>query len=459
MRRPLFAWFTAAVIALAGCSSPPVPPPVETQPAPPPVVRPEPAPPQHKPAGAPALERTGGGLIVKGVRERYFWYAGGRRLAVTTETGLWSIQPEGQVVELLAPAGPERVVAGPFADGLVYVEQHPGALVAFLARPGQEPRQLGAVEHPGVEQPGYPFWAAVTGSRLALAIEGRRAATIDLAKGKVAELGDEAVPVHRGALALSPTGRYLAYKQSNRSDAVRVLDLESGAVFRPGEDAHVGAIAWAPSGGRWAVLAAEPGSGLPAGVGANTVDGGTHIDVGDVKGAIRHLMPPTRLELVDGPWWSGDGQYLAVVAGTAVDPHAPRRLWSVDVDSGEWQQLGTLPSGGFVTGFGPDGHSLEVYSQGRLELWPAGGAEPIEVTTPWPPGSGMATVLPGGALLMVAAEPKQQQLLLVKPQSDPVVLAAPPLPKGRLTVQGGYAALVLYTGGLWGELLILPLPK
>lgn len=450
----------AALLLLVGCSAPPEPKP-EPQPAPPPVGRPQPQPPQTEPPGAPPVEQAGEGVLVRGVRAEYRWFAAGRRLAVQTRSGLWSVSPEGEALELLAPAGPDRTLVGPYEDGLVYLEQHPGALVAYVARPGQPPRQVAVVAHKGVERSGFPIWGAVSGSRLTVALEGRRPAAIDLATGKVTDLGDEAVPVRHGELHLAPNGRYLAYKQGNRGDAVRVLDLESGAVFRPADEAHLPGVAWSPSGGQWAVRAAKVGSGLPAPVGANLEEGGTHLDLGDVKGGLRHLEPPVALELPAGPWWSPDSKWLAVVSGTVQvtpgQPEPPQRVWVVEAATGEWHRLGTLPAGGFVTGFHPGGRHLMVNSKEGLHLWPLSGEKPLPVPLPWIPGPNSPMTLPGSSLLYLSVGPLPG-LYLQKPDGDPVALLADTTPMGNLTTQGQHLALILYRDGLEHDLLILPLP-
>lgn len=462
MNRRLVALCLTGLLSLAGCTAPedspePAPPLPAVEPAAPRAPRPPLPQVRNVPAGAPEVEHHPGRTTIKGVRAEFHWFAGGAWLAVANENGLWAVQARGPALELLAPAGPARTLVGPYREGLVYLEQHPGALVAYLARPGDLPRQVGAVEHPGVEQPGYRFWAAISGARLTVAIEGRRVAGIDLATGRSAPLGDEAVPVYRGELAPDPTGRYLAYKQANRGDAVRLLDLQNGAIFRPADEAQVGSIAWS-AGGLWAVREAAPDSGLPIGVGANLEEGGTHLAVGDTKGGLRRLKPPTDLELVDGPWWSADGAYLAVVSGQAANPDALRRLWAVTVESGEWLRLGTLPPGGTVAGFAPFAPSLMVHGSNGLWLWPANGDDMVKVNQPWQPDPDSPLRLEDGSLLYLTAEPAPR-LVRQKPEGDPEVIMEMGGPAGHLAVQGRYASLIRYRQGLYHDLLILPLTE
>ncbi|MFZ5826995.1 MAG: hypothetical protein ACOY94_22095 [Bacillota bacterium] len=462
MNRPLGS-AVAALLLLAGCSAPSeTPQQPEVRPGPAPMERPTPPAPQTTPSGAPQVVSAHGGVLLKGVQDHYLWYAGGQRLAIFSDTGLWSVRPDGGELELLIPAGPARTLVGSFEEGVVYLEQQKGALVAGFVRPGQSPQQLAVIEHEGVEAPGYPFWGAVSGSQLTVAVEERRPVAVDMRNGRLTELGDEAIPVWRGELALSPSRRYLAYKQANRGDGVRVLDLESGAVFRPGEDAHLGQIAWSPAGGQWAVRAAAPGSHLPAAVGANLEEGGTHLDLGDTRGGLRRLTPPAPLELVDGPWWSKDGKWVAVVAGkvetTPGQTTAPQHLWVVDPATGDWRRLGRLPAGSFVTGFHPALLSLMVHSEQGLHLWPLSGSEPVQVTPPWIPGTGSPLLLPGGDLLYASAE-RAPLLLRQEPSGQPATLLDPGVPLGQITVQGRYAALALYSGDRLHDLLLLPLAQ
>ncbi|MFZ5817574.1 MAG: WD40 repeat domain-containing protein [Bacillota bacterium] len=450
MKRPLLAAL-ATLLLTAGCSAPPeeLPQP-GPGPAPPPVERPAPQAPLHQPPGAPAVERVEGGQLVRAVRESYLWFAGGQRLAVLNDAGLWAIGPAGEPVELIAPAGPIRTLAGAFQDLLIYLEQREGAVLVMAARPGQPPRQLAAVEHPGVEAPSYPLWAAVTGSRLALAIEGRRPVAVDLLTGRLHELGDEAVPVWKGELALSPDRRFLAYKQINRGDGLRLLDLETGTVIRPAGEAHLPGIAWSATG-RWAVRAAEPDSGLPAPVGANLEEGATHLDLGDPQGALTHLVPPTDLVLEAGPWWSPDGSLLAVTT-------AHRGLWVVEPATGRWRRLGTLGPGSFVTGFHPGGGAVMVYSEKGLSLWPLSDEPPVRVEPPWRAEPNSPLLLPDGSLLYLSPEP-EPTLYLQRPGAGPAPLTHQSRPLGRLTVEGERAALIRYGPAVAHDLLLLPLPR
>ncbi len=462
MKRPLHL-VLAVVILLTGCSTPPTSPTPGPSPDPPPRQEtPAPVsapPPRSELPDAPALKQTPDGLLVQGVWQSPLWFAGGNRIALFNDAGLWSLSPVGDPVELLAPPGPDRTLIGPYSDGLVYVERQPGALAAYFAQPGQEPRQVAVVQQEGVGQPGYPFWGAVTGPKLILAVEGIRARAVDLPTGVVTELGDEAIPLFRGELALSPNRRYLAYKTANRGDEVRVLDLETGMVFRPSDDAHLPGIAWSRSGGQWAVLAAEPGSGLPVTVGANLEMGATHVDVGTVKGGLIHLTPPEPLTLLEGPWWSPDGQQLALVEGDPRDPARPHSLWLVGVAENEWNRLGRLPDPAYVGGFMPDGKSLAVTSQSGLELWPVTGEEPTPVAEPWLIGENSPAALPGGGLVYLTAEPEPRVLYQKPSGGDPVLLVVEKGPKGPPSLGSSYGAVPIYRDGPVHDLLLFPLPR
>jgi|GEM_PF-5176991 len=454
-----------ATLLLAGCATPPegsAPTPTPA-PTPPPTEQQRPSPvalPEQPPSipGAPAIEQHGEVLLVRGLWQSALWYAGGRRIAVTNDSGLWSLSPSGEPVELLAPAGSERSLIGPHADGLVYVERQPGALVAYFARPGQEPMQVGTVQGEGLGQPGYPFWGTMAGSRLILAIEGMRARALDLETGKTAELGDEAIPVQWGELALSPNHRHLAYTTYNRADEVRILDLATGMVFRPTDEAHLPGVTWDSAGTRWAVRAAEPDSGLPVAVGANMVEGATHLDLGDVKGALQHLTPPHPLTLVEGPWWSADGQYLAVVAGDITRLEAPRTLWLVDLTESRWRSHGRLPQGAVVGGFVPQEPAVAVRTPTGLLLWPASGDDPQAVDQPWLIGANSPTLLASGSLLYLSDEP-EPRIIYQRPGGEAVDLVTEPGPKGPLLVGSNYGAVTIYRDGPVHDLLLFPLPR
>lgn len=456
MRRPTA--ILLALLLLTGCSSNP---PQESRPtptpAPPVVARPTPTQPATIPAGAPAVEPYGTSILIRGVQPDYYWFAGGQRLAIATQSGLWSLAPDGSGAEWLAPAHPRRHLVGAWGDGIAYIEREQDELVAYLVRPGQPPYQIGRLPHPGVGAPGYPLWATLSRSRLIIAIEGRLPVAIDLESGQVTDLGEESLPVQKGELALSPNGLLLAYKLANRGDRVAVLDLQRGTLSRLGEgEAHLPGVAWDALSRRWAVRAAEPDSGLPIPIGANLEEGATHIDLVDGRGEVRHLQPPFDLELLAGPWWSQSGQWLAVVTGAIRWPEVPQRLWTIDLATGEWRWLATLPLGSWVAGFAPDDRSLMLYTDGGLQLYPVTGGEPLPVAHPWPADPSLRQPLPDGSLLYLTAG-AQPSLLLRSPAGEATVLLADERPKERLTVQEGYAALIRVGEGLADDLIILPL--
>lgn len=458
----------AVLLLLAGCGTPPEQESAEPDLPPAPAAAPPlPAPSLPGPPSGPSFVKAFGGVRIQGVRESYLWHAGGQRLAVTTNSGLWSVRPDGSDAILLASPAVPPLLVGPFSDGVIYLEQHPGVLAAYLARPGEAPLEVAFLEH-GSTLERYPIWAEVWRDELLLALEGRRLISVNLQSGQVRELGEESVPVAMGDLAFSATGGVLALKLANRGDALRLIRLTDGQTLRPSGEQHVAGIAWSPPGDRWAVRAAEAGAPVPTGVGADLVEGATHIDVGDQAGNQLHLLPPEPLELVAGPWWSPDSAWLAAVAGSAEEDEAARELWVVNLPDEAWQSLGPLPDDAFVTGFHPTEAALMVHGGQGLALWPVSGDLPEPVAIPWgaeafapalagspaPPGP---LALPDGSLLYLS--PSRVSLFLQRPGTDPRLVLAQPSQKGALTVSGSHAALVTYREGPFHDLLVLPLPK
>lgn len=457
MRRSLSAALVALLL-LSGCaasSSEQQTPPSADPPnvSVPPLPQPVPAP--VGPPAAPTIRKANGGVRIQGVRDAYLWHGGGQRIAVAAESGLWSLRPDGSDAVLLATPPVAPLLVGAFGTGLIYLEQHPGALAAYLARPGEEPLQVALLEH-GATSESYPTWAEVWRDQLLVGLEGQRLISVDLQSGRVAELGEETVPIRMGDLSFSSTAGVLAYKLANRADSVRLLRLSDGATLRPSGEQHVASVAWSPAGDRWAVRSAEAGAPLPVAVGADTVEGGTHLDVGDAAGGLVHLVPDEPLELAAGPWWSPDGAWLAVVAGAAADDEAPRELWAVALPDGEWRSLGPLPEGGYVSGFHPTESALMVHSSQGLALWPVTGEPPIRVDNPWADEPG-PIALPDGSLLYLS--PSRLSLVLKRPGSIPRLILTQTEQKGALTASGNYTAMVMYGEGPFHDLLVLPLPR
>jgi len=403
-----------------------------------------------------------GALAIAGVRHSYLWHASGNRIALVAESALWSIRPDGSDPALMAHLAGDPLLVGPYADGIVYLEQHPGVTTAYLARPTIPPRQVARMEH-GAGVAAYPVWATIWHDNLLLVVEGHRPQLIDLTSGEVRALGEGPIPVRDGDLAFSAQEGVLAYKLANRGDAVRLLRMD-GTVLQPGSEAQLAPIAWSPSGDRWAVRAVEPGRGLPAPVGANLEEGGTHLAVGDASGRLEEFRPPEPLVLVAGPWWSPDGTWLAVVSGTVASepgdtapeaPAAPARLWVVDVEDGRWRDLGPLPEGAITTGFHPATSSLVVHDPAGAALWPVDGGEPQPLTPPWAVGENPAA-LEDGSLLFLSADARA--LYLQRPGAAPRLLVDSPEPMGALTAAGNHAALLRYGDGAAADLLLVPLP-
>lgn len=433
-------------LLLAGCATT-SPSPVEELPPVVPLrmpVAPRPIP------GAPLVEQTEQGVLIRGLRnDRSVWYAGGQRLAFETETGLWSVAPDGSMLELLLPAHSGRQVLGGLGDTLVYLEPvaaGPEAprdrLVAGLVRPGAPPQRLTVLEQPGVAALGYPIWTQLQGGTLVVAAEGADPLVVDLRKGSVRRVGDQPLPVRHGEVSASPFGRYLAFRDPGETTGVRILDLERGSVTPAAEEPQRRGVVWSPLDLHWAVLAGSPEAG--------------QIDLGTESGEITHLRPPTPLTLTEGPYWSPDGGRLAVLAGPT--------LWVVTLESGDWHQAGRLGAADTFGGFHPDGRSLVVHVASGTELWPLDpgrfqeSTEPAPLPHPWALGAGGPIQLPDRSLLYLGSEPAPR-LYLQRGESEPVVILADETEKGRLTAGGTHLAVAVYRREFQPDLLIMKIPR
>lgn len=264
----------------------------------------------------------------------FLWRTDGESVAVQTDSGIWSVSADGARVVPLVEGDATRLLVQYTDQGILYVEERADDIAVARSGVSSPSEVIATLQKAQAGGTNTPVWFHLTGDHLTVIPEGQRAVRVDLTDGAARELGDETISVVWGDLALSHDERYLAYKLVNRGDAVRILDLETGEVHRTIGEAHVAGVQWSPQADRWAVRAAEPDSGLPRIVGANTVDGATHIDVGDPQGRVRHLTPPEELVLTNGPFWSPDGRLIAVLAEEGA-------VWVVDADGGEWQEGGT----------------------------------------------------------------------------------------------------------------------
>lgn len=414
---------------------------------------------------APDVIKAGGQVLVPDIRmvggRPYLWSEDGARLVFQTETGLWEMKPDGSEVQSLAGGPGHRELVGWWDGGVVYLERQPGEIAVGVGRPGRDPQVIATVGTAQQDGPNFQVWHYLSGTRLFLAVDGRAFTRVDLATGQVTDLADQPPAIHRSLFAVSPDHRYLAYKRHDRGDALRILDLDTGTTRPTGQEAHVQALApWSPAGDRWAVRAAEPGSGLPVVVGANHVEGATHLDVGDVKGNVRHLHPPERLQLVSGPHWSPDGRWLAVAAGivrgmATGEPADVRAtaVWLVNPESGEWWKLGDLGAG-YLAGWHPDGRHLLVEVAGdRMEQWRVADGARQTLPHPWNP-DGEAR-LPDGRFLYVNGE----TVYLQSEGKPPVPLMGGAGYKWAPSGRGDHAAAIVKAEGEAPKLVVVPLPE
>lgn len=383
--------------------------------------------------------------LLPGAPYVYLWSAGDRLVAYKRENGIWAIRPDGREVYHLVQGNGRRELAGWWEQQLVYLEQRGERLAVGLAAPGQAPVEVAQVARPDRE-PAWPVHRLYD-SNLYLLFDGRLPAWVSLATGEVTDLGGELTPARNGTYQFSPDGRHLAFHQRFTPDPVRLVDLARGTAVRVEGEAHLGSVAWAPDGSRWAVLAAEPGSGLPAEQPDGTAEGATHLDLGDPAGQVRHLHPPEPLKLLDGPWWSPDGRQLAVTAEErpATDPRGYDRVtavWVVTPETNRWSRAGGLELA-WVQGWHPDGGHLIVMKGamgpafGRL---PVAGGRPEYLQVP-PPSQAPEHL--DYRLLVLTDHPQPTAYL---PGSDGGLrpVAAGHWTMDHLTRRGGYAAWIEY---------------
>lgn len=458
---PRAAVLTIALLLLVGCASTAAPgnsePPAPLLP-PSDALAPKGSPILPPPPDSPSLARSGGQVVVSGIAtvgRPYLWSPRGDRIAFQDDGGVWALSPDGEVAEPVAAGAKYRELVGWTEEGgLVYLEALPEGLAVAVGRPGQPPREVAVLTDAQAGAPGRPLWRHLAGNRLVVAAEGLPVWHINVETGSVRMLTERSLPVHYGWFAVSPDGNTLAFKVANRADPVRLLNLESGTLLEPAEDeAHLSGLGWAPghAGDMWAVRAAAPGSGLPAAVGANAVEGATHLVVGDSSGRLRRLEPPEPLQLTAGPFWSPDGRWIAVAAGVARGTEGGKPsefrhsgVWLVAVESGEWRRLGGL-SDGWVAGWHPDGRRLLVHADGaRVESWPTEGGAAQAAPYPWRPSA--AEPLPDGGFVYLSLDP-EPRVLLQHGDSAPVPVVDGPGHKEQLTVRGDYAAVVVWVGG------------
>ncbi|HWI62896.1 MAG TPA: hypothetical protein VNT75_13705 [Symbiobacteriaceae bacterium] len=434
MRKTWLLLLIATVLLSGGCRTAPKTAPPSVPQAPEQAYRP----PETPAAGQTAITPMDGGWMVRQVHPAgYLWREDGGAIAFRTEAGLMSATADGRTLQQVAAGPADQELVRYTADGLLYVERGPGGIALVRWQPASGAKAVAQLAPAGAPN---ALWHGLAGDRLVFARPDKTISTVDLKTGKISDLGGEPVDIINGEFAISKDGRYLTYKLANRGDALRVIDLQTG-VRIPNTELHLAGAVWSPVETRWAVRAAEPGSGLPRPGGANLEEGATHLDVGAPVGEVRHLRPPEQAVLTAGPWWSPDGKRLAVMAEPPAE-RQPGPVWVVEVTTDQWTKL--QPSEPFwVTGWTPDGRFLTTQTAG-IRLPVDGGAlvkrdDLIEQVT-LPDGSTVDLKKDG------AVTHRGTQLL-----------APDPGLRERLTVSGSHAALFMTRAGAPIDLLVLNL--
>ncbi|HYF76869.1 MAG TPA: hypothetical protein VD973_07050, partial [Symbiobacteriaceae bacterium] len=263
------------------------------------------------------------------------------------------------------PDGARREEAGVTADTAYYIDIFDNR-VELLAVPLKgDARKVATIP---VKYAHAQAWSHLWEGNLALIVTpyqvgpGGALYRIDLKTCEVADLGAMVGPAFRLSSTLSADNRYLATMLSGYNVPFEIIDLQTGKRTTFKDEAIPMGARWSPTADFAAVLAAEQGSGLPAQIGSQYWDGGTHIDVIDARRTVHHvppepwgvnhLHPPQPLALTHGPVWSPDGSWLAVSAGTILpigkgpgggSQFEASEIWLVEVATNRWLRLGDVP--------------------------------------------------------------------------------------------------------------------
>jgi hypothetical protein len=267
--------------------------------------------------------------------------------------GLWAVSADGRTEHLLATGDAWRELAGWWQGALVFLEHREGGSLVAVARPGEPMREIATVRGPLQPENHFVGMSAVYGHYLALFPRGEAALRVDLDSRAVEQLPGFEVPVRCGYVAPSLGGRHLLVSDACEPTPASLIDLENWTVHKVGTSAKGGI--WSPVEERWAGL----------------TDG--YLAVGDTSGQFRQVPTPHPMRLRQGPFWSADGQHLALVEETGPSPNGNPRyaactIWTVSLETGQWHRLAEVASTQ-VVGWHPSGRYLVI-----LEMVGAGTA-------------------------------------------------------------------------------------
>lgn len=412
------------------------------------------------------IERPDGWEIpaLKSAGSWYLWSPDNRWLAFQTASGLWALSADGVTRHLLQPGDGTRQLAGWWDGSLVFVDYGTGVgsggpPTVQLARPGEGARVVAQLD--GLRESASPLSlvTALTGPNLGIWESGGRSLHVDLRTGTVRDMGGEPALPPSASFLPSPSGRYALFKDASRWDRLRLYDLQEGGEVRSRE-VYPYLPVWAPLEDRWAAVAgpaAADGAGPTASRTDSTAGGafGVAIDIGDPSLHVTHLVPPVPLKLRDGPWWSGDGRELAVMA--EVRPPSDGRyrdavneVWVVTIASNTWRRLTEIQFL-HVQGWHPDGRSLVVWEiRSSAGSWKAGRMDLADGTVQWLPGNAPKRQDPtriDPELWVVGTPngPKGPTAYLEQPAAPPLPLAAAQAPvKDDLQFRPPYVSWLEY---------------
>lgn len=309
--------------------------------------------------------RTDSGVTISGVRPQgevpFAWSSDGLRLAFQHQEGIGVVDADGANGALLPNSQQGSILLGWWRDEILFLQMEAERTSLVLGAQDCTDRVVALFQPEGPPDLRDLVAAGLQADTVVLVRRGPAVTAINLQTGLTRELpADLALPLSQ-QIKLSSDGRYLATKLHNRADPVTLIDLATGMEHTAPGEMHLGQVVWAPAEPQWAVRAASPDSGLPVTVGANYVDGASHLVLGTADGQRRELHPPEPLTLVDGPYWAPDGQSIAVAAGIARGslPDQPAEfrataVWLINLKDGTWREVGALPESALTSGGLPD---------------------------------------------------------------------------------------------------------
>ena len=406
----------------------------------------------------------------------YLWSSDLKRIVFQRDDGIWAVSPDGSVVEHLVKGSASetrRELVGWWDSAVVYLELRVGEIRVMLGRPNQEPQVIASIQDEA-ENP-LVSWVQplITENQLLLFRTDRHPLWINLSTGELKELrelDDGSSALHSLMGMFSVDERYvLFYWLPTQPDRIHILDLRTGIIRHTKEGFFI-YPAWEPNGNRWAALAVVSGASGGAQNDSWFPIYASELAIGDTDGNVRYLRPPQTLKLVDGLWWSLDGKKIAVVSEVkpGSDPlfsDQVKDIWVVDVDTGHWQRVGTLPQeerAAWLLGWHPDGKHLIIGAGGVATMPPkygrlsinGGNVEWLEVPDP----EEDPTYLDERLLVVVSERGLMEPTTYIKQEGNrSIPVIAGHRTKDAFQIRGKYASWIEYPTDQPPKLIIAPI--